>query len=287
VYDAVKRIERHLRRNYTYSERPPTRKYPLESFLFQDRIGYCQQFSGAMALMLRMVGIPARPVSGFSPGSLNRDSGEYRVRDLDAHSWVEVYFSDIGWVTFDPTPAAAPADRAGAASDPAADPRRDAGSVNSDSSASAGGDVPQGSSARRAPDDGGGVSAAALIAFAAAGLVLAAALMAVRRRRRLAPAAASDASLQELRRALQRLGWELSPSTTLLELERRLGRVAGPGAAGYASRLRAGRFARGRTDPPAPSERRALRRELTAGRGLRARVRGFLALPPGKPFIGS
>ena len=63
--------------------------------------------------MLRMSGIPARVASGFSPGSLNRDTGEYRVRDLDAHSWVEVYFAGIGWVTFDPTPPAAPADRAG------------------------------------------------------------------------------------------------------------------------------------------------------------------------------
>ena len=93
------------RDGFTYSERPPDHEYPLEAFLFEDKIGYCQQFSGAMALMLRMSGIPARVVSGFSPGSLNRDSGEYRVRDLDAHSWVEVYFNDIGWVTFDPTPA--------------------------------------------------------------------------------------------------------------------------------------------------------------------------------------
>ena len=30
------------------------------------------------------------------------------MRDLDAHSWVEAWFPDIGWVTFDPTPAAAP-----------------------------------------------------------------------------------------------------------------------------------------------------------------------------------
>src|SRR3954451_5903774 len=62
-----------------------------------------------MALMLRMVGIPARVAAGFAPGSLNRDSGEFRVRDLDAHAWVEVYFNGIGWVTFDPTPPAAPA----------------------------------------------------------------------------------------------------------------------------------------------------------------------------------
>ena len=48
--------------------------------------------------------------AGFAPGSLNRETSEYRVRDLDAHSWVEVYFNGIGWVSFDPTPAAAPAE---------------------------------------------------------------------------------------------------------------------------------------------------------------------------------
>ena len=63
-----------------------------------------------MALMLRMAGIPARVSTGFAPGSLNADTGEWRVRDLDAHSWVEVSFPDIGWVPFDPTPPVAPAE---------------------------------------------------------------------------------------------------------------------------------------------------------------------------------
>ena len=49
-------------------------------------------------------------VAGFSPGSYNRDTGEYRVRDLDAHSWVEVYFTGIGWVPFDPDAHRAPAE---------------------------------------------------------------------------------------------------------------------------------------------------------------------------------
>ncbi len=111
VYDAVRSVEEHLQNGFTYSERPPSQEYPLEAFLLEDKLGYCQQFSGAMALMLRMSGIPARVVSGFSPGSLNRDTGEFRVRDLDAHSWVEVFFNGIGWVTFDPTPAASPAER--------------------------------------------------------------------------------------------------------------------------------------------------------------------------------
>ena len=70
--------------------------------------GYCQHFSGAMALLLRMGGIPARVAVGFAPGRSTARRGEYVVRDFDAHSWVEAYFPQLGWVTFDPTPAAAP-----------------------------------------------------------------------------------------------------------------------------------------------------------------------------------
>jgi hypothetical protein len=81
---------------------------PLDTFLFDDRTGYCQQFSGAMALLLRMGGVPARVAAGFTPGTFDSERGEYIVRDLDAHSWVEAYFPGSGWVTFDPTPSEAP-----------------------------------------------------------------------------------------------------------------------------------------------------------------------------------
>jgi protein-glutamine gamma-glutamyltransferase len=287
AYDAARRIERHLERNYTYSERPPSRPYPLESFLFQDRIGYCQQFSGAMALMLRMVGIPARVVSGFSPGSFNRDTHEYRVRDLDAHSWVEVYFSGIGWVTFDPTPAAAPADRPGGQSDSSRSSEDSAANITGDSTGAPGGDRPSRAQAGERDGDRGGrrgwVVGLGLVSLALAALGSA---LAVRRRRRPSPAAAAEATLRELQRALPRLGWELGAGTTLLELERRLGRAAGPRAAAYVARLRLGRFGARDVAPPDPGERRALRRELTANRGLRARLRGYLALPP-IPFTGS
>ena len=104
-YDAVKKVELWLQDNFTYSEHVPTHDVPLMGFLQEDKRGYCQQFSGTMALMLRMAGIPARVAAGFSPGSYNKDTREYRVRDLDAHSWVEVWFTGIGWVPFDPTPA--------------------------------------------------------------------------------------------------------------------------------------------------------------------------------------
>ncbi len=105
---AVVAIQRHLESRYSYSEDPPERQFPLASFLFEDRLGYCQQFSGAMALMLRMVGIPSRVVAGFAPGIFSGAEGAFRVTDFDAHSWVEVYFEEIGWVVFDPTPSIAP-----------------------------------------------------------------------------------------------------------------------------------------------------------------------------------
>ena len=287
VHAAVTRVEEHVRGEYTYSERPPTQEYPLEAFLFEDKIGYCQQFSGAMALMLRMSGIPARVVSGFSPGSLDEEAGEFEVTDLDAHSWVEVYFPDIGWVTYDPTPRAAPADRAGLGpeSEPLDIP-------SGGSTSSLGGDAPLpdragGDAATVGPggaageDEGSGLLAAlALGLLASAG----AAVLFVRSRRRGRDASsAADAGLRELERALPRLGWALGGGTTLLELENRLRRAAGPAAARYVARLREGRYSSGRPQRPAPGERRALRRELSAPGGLRTRLRGYLALPPGGP----
>ena len=88
-----------VQQNATYNESPAQHRLPLASFLFADRQGYCQQFSGAMALLLRMGGVPARVASGFTPGRYDRRRKEYVVRDLDAHSWVEAYFPGLGWVT--------------------------------------------------------------------------------------------------------------------------------------------------------------------------------------------
>jgi transglutaminase-like putative cysteine protease len=279
MYDAVNRIERYLNRNYTYSEKPARAQIPLNAFLFRDRFGYCQQFSGAMALMLRMAGIPARVAAGFSPGSLNRDSGEYRVRDLDAHSWVEVYFNGIGWVSFDPTPAAAPAEAQEADLATSAT----GGPVNGSRRGAAASDQADGSAAAPAPDTDSGASPWLLVPLL---LLAGAALIGLhlrRRTRRLSAAELAEAQLAELRRALGRLGWEVPAGTTLLGLERRLGRIAGPSAAGYAAALRANRYDPRTPAAPTLRARRELRRDLTARSGLRARLLGFLAIPPGGP----
>ena len=75
---------------------------PLESFL-DERIGYCQQFAGTMALMARAAGIPSRVIVGFTGGRLT-DDGEYVVQARNAHAWPELWFDGIGWVRFEPTP---------------------------------------------------------------------------------------------------------------------------------------------------------------------------------------
>ena len=280
-YDAVKGVERYLKRNYPYSERVPTRPLPLNGFLFEDRRGYCQQFSGTMALMLRMAGIPARVATGFSPGSFNRDSGEFRVRDLDAHSWVEVWFTGIGWVPFDPTPAASPAESqstaaaASAAGTGAGDIRRGREGVAAERA--------QGG-ATTTSEDGGGWLLPALITLVLA-LPAAAAFVLVRRARRLRelePGELADAQLSELRRTLLQLGWDLPTATTLLGLERRLGRFAGPASQAYAGALRAARFDPREPAGPKLGERRAVRRELSRG-SVRDRLLALLAMPPVGP----
>ena len=77
----------------------------VEYFLFEQRRGYCEQFSSSLAVMARSQGIPARVATGYAPGEYNPFTGLYEIRASDAHAWVEVYFPQYGWTTFDPTPS--------------------------------------------------------------------------------------------------------------------------------------------------------------------------------------
>ena len=108
AYDKAAAIEQHLRTQYGYtldlSGRPG--EDPLAYFLFEKRAGHCEYFAAAMTVMLRTQGIPARYVNGFLPGEYNDVGEDYIVRASDAHSWVEVYFPEYGWITFGPTPPA-------------------------------------------------------------------------------------------------------------------------------------------------------------------------------------
>jgi transglutaminase-like putative cysteine protease len=107
-YDEARAIESELQRAYGYSlDMKAGGSDPLADFLFNVKVGHCEYFSTAMAVMLRTRGIATRVVNGFLPGEYNEAAGAYTVRQSDAHSWVEVYFPETSsWVTFDPTPAA-------------------------------------------------------------------------------------------------------------------------------------------------------------------------------------
>ncbi len=105
TYDKVKALERFMR-TFAYDEgiqAPAADEDPLEYFLFDIQSGYCDYYASAMAAMLRSQGIPARAASGYAEGTYDPEIGAYLVTERDAHTWVEVYFPQYGWIEFEPT----------------------------------------------------------------------------------------------------------------------------------------------------------------------------------------
>lgn len=113
-YDMVRAIENYLKADggYRYSllevESTPEGNDYVDYFLFESLIGYCDNFSSAMTLLLRTLGIPARWTKGFTPGDYHENESNdayYQVSNANAHSWVEVYFPSFGWIPFEPSPS--------------------------------------------------------------------------------------------------------------------------------------------------------------------------------------
>lgn len=275
-YQFVRRVERVFSKGFRYNEAPPQHELPLPAFLFADREGYCQQFSGTMALLLRMGGVPARVATGFAPGTFDRKRGDYVVRDVDAHSWVEAYFPGLGWVPFDPTPAIAPPrSQVSTAADTSAAGADRVGTGRAQGQRRGGG------TSAVAVGGGGGVPVALLVAGGGlvASLAAAVAVASLRRRRRTRElGGAEDRHLAELRLALEGTGRAASPALTLARLETLLG--GGTSEAGaYVKAVRLRRYGLGGPGPTV-RQRSALRRELAAGLGVVGRVRAWWALPP-------
>ena len=104
-YETAVAIEEWLEANREYSldtDRPSGNI--AEQFLLEMEQGYCTYYATTMVMMLRSQGIPARFAVGYTPGQ-QVDDNEWVVRGLNSHAWVEVYFEDVGWVRFDPTPS--------------------------------------------------------------------------------------------------------------------------------------------------------------------------------------
>jgi transglutaminase-like putative cysteine protease len=106
AYGKIRAIQNHLR-TFRYDDQVPPGHgvNDILNFLTNTKAGYCEQFAGSMAVLLRAIGIPARVAVGFTAGSYDSGRGVYKVMTKDAHAWVEVPFPGKGWLAFEPTPS--------------------------------------------------------------------------------------------------------------------------------------------------------------------------------------
>jgi transglutaminase-like putative cysteine protease len=267
-YAFVERVYRYLQHGYTYSTNAPRSTYPIETFLFDSKYGYCQQFAGAMALLLRMGGVPARVAVGFTPGTYSASTGEWVVNDFEAHAWVEAWFPTYGWVAFNPTPSAPPHSRSGAT--PAASKFRPPGFPGATRYPAPATPIARRHHGASALPVAGIAVIVLLVGLGAGGVVAG-----TRRRKRGPPS--SDELLAELERALRRCRLTLTPATTLAELERRFRGSAE--AAQYVRAVGRARYA-DTGEPPTGAQRRAMRAQLAERHGTFGRLWALWALPP-------
>jgi hypothetical protein len=241
-WEVVARVHHYLldggRFRYT-TNLPRTGPFPLVDFLLRDRVGYCQHFAGAAALLLRLAGVPSRVVVGFATG-VAEPGGRFTVRDVDAHAWIEVYFQSYGWVAFNPTPPAAQA-TIPRQLDPLAPATTSGGHHHG------------------GPKGLGWLTVGAILAaLATAGILV------TRRRTRRGPVPLGPL----LEGLVRRTGGHVQPSSTMAELGVELTRLVGPQTAALAAQTERARFA---PDPtaPTPHPRIQLARALASDLGPR------------------
>lgn len=108
LYDVASALQTHLSNSaeFTYSVTNPPVPSNIDAvtWLLHTHKGYCTYYATAMVVMARQLGIPARIVNGFSQGHYNAQQKAWVINGSDAHSWVQIYFPDFGWMNFDPTP---------------------------------------------------------------------------------------------------------------------------------------------------------------------------------------
>jgi len=270
-YGFIQRVLAYLSRGYAYDERPPPSRYPpLVAFLMHDKLGYCQQFAGAMALLLRMGGVPARVSTGFTTGTYNSSRHVWVVSDQDAHAWVEAWFPHYGWVRFDPTPAAAPALGGKSLLPPL---HGTASAITPHLPVRKAEPTPASSASKITVHPGSNSSVPVIVGAA---LIVAVLVLTLRTVVRLNEPDGNEL-LAELERALSRSGRPVSSGVTLVALEHRFRDT--PAAAAYVRAIRMLRFG-GSNELPTTAQRRALRGQLRYGLGAFGRLRALWALPP-------
>jgi len=108
-FDKAVAAETYLLQSYGYTLDLPWQGQshtPLYDFLFVKKEGPCDFFATALAVFLRVAGVPCRVIYGFNGGEWNEIANALIVRQANAHTWVEALMPDGEWVRFDATPAA-------------------------------------------------------------------------------------------------------------------------------------------------------------------------------------
>jgi transglutaminase-like putative cysteine protease len=243
TYDKVQSLIHWIGAHTRYSENIPPLPAgadTVDEFLFGNRVGFCEQISTSLAVMLRSLGIPAREAVGYVPGGFDPITDLYQVHADDAHAWVQVWFPGYGWQDFDPTAVV-----------PLSPPSPGSTALH---------DV--GSALRRIPP----VPVVAVAAVAGLGAVLA-------HWRRTRPRTWAERVARAVERAGRRAGRPRRPAETLGEYAARLDEPSGSGSSTWrrlAGSVEASAY--GGHDPP-PAEQRALldeaRRTVVGARGRR------------------
>jgi transglutaminase-like putative cysteine protease len=309
-YEAAALLETWFREagGFVYDEQPPAPiggTPALVDFVNDTKRGYCQHYAGAMALMLRLLGIPARVAVGFTSGEYSNDDKEWVVQDTNAHAWVEVWFPDFGWIPFDPTPGRgqldAPyavssgvtfnagdaagigfADRLEVISPPVANRVRQAANRGLDEGA---GITAPGSGTFTVVRDRGPGIFALLALVIGGGIAALLVLKAIRRSARFAtrdPRALASACRRDIVGFLADQGIELPPGATMPEIGLMLQRFYSIDATPFVRDVTVARY--GPPDRAGEALRRArrdlrqLRRSLRARLGFASRARGAVSL---------
>ena len=94
-----------LKEKFSYSL-SPGRSLNFQEFM-DKKIGFCSHYASAVALIMRVKGIPTRLVSGYMGGGYNRFADFYLISQNDAHVWLEAW-TNGEWKRLDPTEWIAP-----------------------------------------------------------------------------------------------------------------------------------------------------------------------------------
>jgi hypothetical protein len=107
MYDEAVVLQNYLRTSFTYSTNihlSPGAEGTAWLLFQSNHRAFCNYFASAMAVMARELGMPARVVIGYTPGTYDAKAQNWVVRGSDAHAWTQVYFAGYGWINFEPSP---------------------------------------------------------------------------------------------------------------------------------------------------------------------------------------